>query len=54
MIGLVNGVLTALLIVIFIGVWIWAWSSKNKQTFDAMAQLPLQDQPTDSGEHRHE
>ena len=50
MIGLINGILTALLIVIFVGIWIWAWSSKNKETFDSMAQLPLEDQPHNSGE----
>lgn len=54
MIGLINGILTALLLVIFIGIWIWAWSSKNKETFDSMAQLPLEDQPRNSGESRHD
>ncbi|MFQ3247819.1 MAG: cytochrome c oxidase cbb3-type subunit 4 [Arenicella sp.] len=54
MIGVINGFLTALLLVIFVAIWVWAWSAKNKQKFDAMAKLPLEDQPSDSGEHRHE
>jgi cytochrome c oxidase cbb3-type subunit 4 len=54
MIGLINGILTGLLLVVFVGIWIWAWSSKNKETFEAMAQLPLEDQPRDSGEKSHE
>jgi cytochrome c oxidase cbb3-type subunit 4 len=54
MIGLINGILTGVLLVLFVGIWIWAWSSKNKQQFDQMAQLPLEDQPRDSGENSHE
>ena len=52
--GLISGILTALLIVVFVGIWVWAWSEKNKQTFDSMAQLPLEDQPSDSGEQSHD
>ena len=54
MIGLINGILTALLLVVFVGIWIWAWSSKNKETFDSMARLPLEDQPGNSGESDHD
>jgi cytochrome c oxidase cbb3-type subunit 4 len=54
MIGLINGFFTALLLVVFVAIWVWAWSAKNKQTFDAMAKLPLEDQASDSGEQRHE
>ena len=54
MIGLINGVLTAVLLIVFVGIWVWAWSAKNKDKFDSMAQLPLEDQPRHSGEHSHE
>jgi len=54
MIGLINGVFTALLLIVFIAIWVWAWSAKNKQKFDTMAQLPLEDQPSDLGEQRDE
>ena len=42
--GVISGVVTAVLIVIFIGGWIWAWSAKRKPDFDAAARLPLDDE----------
>ncbi len=44
MIGIINGILTGLLIVIFIGIWVWAWSKANKPSFERMSQLPLEDE----------
>ena len=41
----INGIMTAILIVLFIGIWVWAWSSKNKDKFDKMARLPLEEFP---------
>ncbi len=38
-----SGIVTAILLVAFIGGWIWAWSSKRKAGFDAAARLPLDD-----------
>lgn len=43
--GVISGVVTAILIVTFIGGWIWAWSAKRKPDFDAAARLPLDDDP---------
>lgn len=40
---IVNGGMTGLLIVLFIGIWLWAWSSGNKTKFERMANLPLED-----------
>jgi len=40
--GLLRGLLTALLLVLFIGICIWAYSSKRKPMFDRAAQLPLE------------
>lgn len=37
----VRGVLTAILMLAFIGVVFWAWSSKRKQDFDEASRLPL-------------
>lgn len=45
MITLINGIMTAVLLILFVGIWIWAWSSKNRKKFDLMAKLPLEDQP---------
>jgi cytochrome c oxidase cbb3-type subunit IV len=42
--GLVRGVLTAILFAAFIALWFWAWSSERHQDFAAAAQLPLEDE----------
>jgi cytochrome c oxidase cbb3-type subunit 4 len=44
MIGVVRGVITLLLMLSFIGFTIWAYGKRRKPTFDAMAQLPLEDE----------
>lgn len=54
MISLVNGVMTALLILVFLGIWAWAWSPKNKESFERMAELPLDDQATEQTEKNHD
>jgi cytochrome c oxidase cbb3-type subunit IV len=43
--GTLSGVVTAILIVLFVGVWAWAWSSRRKSQFDQMARLPLEEDP---------
>jgi cytochrome c oxidase cbb3-type subunit 4 len=43
---MVSGVITAVLLVLFIGGWIWAWSPRRKADFDAAAKLPLSDEET--------
>ena len=42
--GLVRGILTAILFAAFVALWIWAWSGKRRQDFTAAAQLPLEDE----------
>jgi cytochrome c oxidase cbb3-type subunit IV len=44
MIGVVRGVITLLLMLLFVGFTIWAFGKRRKSTFDAMAQLPLEDE----------
>lgn len=41
--GTLSGIVTAILIVLFVGIWIWAWSSKRKSSFDAAARAPLEE-----------
>ena len=41
---MVSGLITAVLMLLFIGGWIWAWSPRRKSDFDAAAQLPLNDE----------
>jgi cytochrome c oxidase cbb3-type subunit 4 len=43
MIGLVRGMITLSLLLLFIGLFVWAWSSRRKDLFERMAQLPLED-----------
>lgn len=42
-VGLLRGLLTAILFAAFIALWIWAWSKHRKADFDAAANLPLHD-----------
>lgn len=42
-----NGIMTGILIVLFLGICVWAWSSKNKDKFDRMARLPLDEFPAE-------
>lgn len=37
------GIITVLLMLIFLGAVAWAWSDKRKPDFDAAARLPLDD-----------
>ena len=39
--GSALGVITALLMVIFIGIVVWAYGFKRASDFDAVAQIPL-------------
>ena len=50
MMNTINGLMTGLLLIIFIGIWIWAWSSRNKDVFDSMSRLPLEDNNNDVGD----
>jgi cytochrome c oxidase cbb3-type subunit 4 len=42
-IGLFRGLITATLLMLFIGLVAWAWSRKRKAEFEAAAHLPLED-----------
>jgi cytochrome c oxidase cbb3-type subunit IV len=44
MIGTVRGVITLILMILFIAVTIRTWSRSRKESFDAMANLPLEDE----------
>jgi cytochrome c oxidase cbb3-type subunit 4 len=41
--GVLSGVVTAILIVAFLGGVGWAWSSRRKHDFDEAARLPLEE-----------
>ena len=41
--GTFRGLFTVVMLLLFVGLVLWAYSSKRKQTFDAAAQLPLEE-----------
>lgn len=43
MIGTIRGVITLVLMLLFITLTVWAWGKRRKPVFDAMARLPLED-----------
>ncbi|QCO68320.1 cbb3-type cytochrome c oxidase subunit 3 [Luteimonas yindakuii] len=43
---MVSGIVTVILLLLFVGGWIWAWSPRRKRDFDEAARLPLADDTT--------
>jgi cytochrome c oxidase cbb3-type subunit 4 len=41
--GIVSGIFTAVLILLFIGLVAWAWSARRRSTYEAAARLPLEE-----------
>jgi cytochrome c oxidase cbb3-type subunit IV len=41
--GTVSGIVTGLLILVFLAIWAWAWSSRRRSSFDAASRLPLEE-----------
>lgn len=39
--GVISGLLTLFLMIVFLGVVFWAYSKRNKAAFEDMAKLPL-------------
>ncbi len=45
---MLSGIVTSILLVIFLAGWAWAWSPRRRADFEAAAKLPLDDaQPAD-------
>ena len=40
---MLSGIVTVILMILFIAGWAWAWSPRRQDDFDAAAQLPLTD-----------
>ena len=38
---MVSGIVTAALLVVFVGGWLWAWSPRRRGDFEEAARLPL-------------
>jgi len=43
MIGIVRGVITLILMFLFIAFTVWVWGKQRKESFDSMARMPLED-----------
>lgn len=41
--GNVAGIITVVLLVVFVGIWFWAWRAQHKRVFDRMARMPMED-----------
>ena len=41
--SLFSGVMTVVMLVVFVGIMVWAWSGKRRAAFDAAARVPLED-----------
>jgi cytochrome c oxidase cbb3-type subunit IV len=42
--GTLSGIVTAVLITLFVGIAIWAYSKRRRASFDAAARLPLEEE----------
>ena len=55
-IGIVRGLITASILILFLGVWAWSFSRKRREDFEAASQLPLGDDqapPTNENTKEH-
>jgi len=44
---MIAGIVTGILLALFVGGWIWAWRPARAAQFDAAARLPLADDATE-------
>ena len=52
--GILSGLFTAVLIVLFAGIAAWAWSGARRGAFEAAARLPLEEDGTVTGQGHQE
>ncbi len=41
---MISGIVTLVLLVLFVGAWAWLWRPSRKQHFDAASRIPLDDE----------
>ena len=39
----ISGIVSVILLVVFLAGWAWAWSPRRRKAFDEAARLPLDD-----------
>jgi cytochrome c oxidase cbb3-type subunit 4 len=42
--GTFFGLLTLVLMLVFVGIVVWAWSARRRETYEAAARAPLEDE----------
>ena len=40
---MISGILTTLLLLLFVGLWVWAWQPRLRKGFEATARLAVDD-----------
>ena len=48
--GHLFGVVTVVLMIVFLGIWYWAWRPRHRRTFERLATMPLEDLAHDKPE----
>jgi cytochrome c oxidase cbb3-type subunit 4 len=51
--GHFSGIVTLIMMAIFIGIWFWAWRPRHQRVFHCLARIPLADVDTDAGTKEH-
>ncbi|WP_440995307.1 cbb3-type cytochrome oxidase subunit 3 [Arhodomonas sp. SL1] len=51
--GTVSGIITGVLLVIFVGIVFWAYSGRRKKDFDEAARLPVDAERRDEKDRRN-
>ena len=41
--GTLSGIVTSVLVVLFVGMWIWAFSPRQRRRFEEAARVPLEE-----------
>lgn len=44
---MLSGIVTLIMLVLFLVGWAWAWNPRRKADFDAAAQLPFDDEKSE-------
>ncbi|HLT43690.1 MAG TPA: cbb3-type cytochrome c oxidase subunit 3 [Luteimonas sp.] len=42
---MLSGIVTSVLLLLFIGIWAWAWQPRKRADFDDAARLAVEDEP---------
>lgn len=42
---MLSGIVTSIMLVLFVVGWVWAWNPRRKAAFDEAANLPFDDTP---------